>query len=138
VLVVCDARLEVKQSAQGNYVPGLTQVAVTSNEEVAELMARCDRNRREILHYVIRFVCYIAIPLADMLFAICYLACDNMLYMFQCGVFRSQTATDMNEHSSRSHMMLTVTVESTHRHSNVTSRGKMNLVCARSLRNTQC
>ena len=51
VIVLCAfilcvrSRLEVKQSPQGNYVPGLTEVAVTSNEEVAELMTRCDRNR---------------------------------------------------------------------------------------------
>ncbi|CAE7439101.1 Kifc3 [Symbiodinium microadriaticum] len=34
----------------------------------------------------------------------------------------------MNEHSSRSHMMLQVVVESVHRTTNQTSRGKMNLV----------
>lgn len=83
-------RLEVKQSPQGNYVPGLTSVPVSANEEVVELMARCDRNR-------------------------------------------SQTATDMNEHSSRSHMMLTVIVESRHKTTNATSRGKMNLVRMRGL-----
>ena len=73
-------RLEVKQSPQGNYVPGLTSVPVSANEEVVEL-----------------------------------------------------TATDMNEHSSRSHMMLTVIVESRHKTTNTTSRGKMNLVRMRGL-----
>lgn len=41
---------------------------------------------------------------------------------------RSQTATNMNEHSSRSHMMLTVHVVSEHRATGAVSRGKLNLV----------
>ena len=41
---------------------------------------------------------------------------------------RSQTATNMNEHSSRSHMMLTVTIVSENKMSNAIQRGKLNLV----------
>lgn len=41
---------------------------------------------------------------------------------------RSMTATNLNEHSSRSHMMLTVHVTSEHRHTGALARGKLNLV----------
>ena len=41
---------------------------------------------------------------------------------------RSQRGTDMNEHSSRSHMMLTVTVTTESRANNTVTRGKLNLV----------
>ena len=41
---------------------------------------------------------------------------------------RSSTATNMNEHSSRSHMMLTVTIVSEYRETGVVTRGKLNLV----------
>lgn len=41
---------------------------------------------------------------------------------------RSQTATNMNEHSSRSHMMLTVNVVSENLVTGVVGRGKLNLV----------
>lgn len=41
---------------------------------------------------------------------------------------RSQTATNMNEHSSRSHMMLQVTIISTFKETGVVNRGKLNLV----------
>ena len=41
---------------------------------------------------------------------------------------RSVTATNMNEHSSRSHLMLNVTVESTNRVSGQTTWGKLHLV----------
>jgi kinesin family protein C2/C3 len=41
---------------------------------------------------------------------------------------RSSTATNMNEHSSRSHMMMTVTVVSEFLPTGATSRGKLNLV----------
>jgi kinesin family protein C2/C3 len=41
---------------------------------------------------------------------------------------RSQTATNMNEHSSRSHMMLTVNLVSENRSNGATTRGKLNLV----------
>mmetsp|Transcript_24427 Transcript_24427/g.35896 ORF Transcript_24427/g.35896 Transcript_24427/m.35896 type:complete len:249 (-) Transcript_24427:99-845(-) len=78
-------KLDVKQGPNGNYVPGLTEVPVTSNAEVSDLLALADRNR-------------------------------------------SQTSTNMNEHSSRSHMMLTVTVVAENRTANVTARGKLNLV----------
>lgn len=41
---------------------------------------------------------------------------------------RSQASTNMNEHSSRSHMMLTVSITSEHKETRVVSRGKLNLV----------
>jgi kinesin family protein C2/C3 len=41
---------------------------------------------------------------------------------------RSSTATNMNEHSSRSHMMLTVTVVSEFLPTKAQFRGKLNLV----------
>jgi hypothetical protein len=41
---------------------------------------------------------------------------------------RSSATTNMNEHSSRSHMMLTVTIISENKHTGQISRGKLNLV----------
>ena len=41
---------------------------------------------------------------------------------------RSSTATNMNEQSSRSHMLLSVTIESTRRATGAKTRGKLNLV----------
>merc|ERR1719223_1218421 len=41
---------------------------------------------------------------------------------------RSSTATNMNEHSSRSHMMLTVTIVSEYKETGMITRGKLNLV----------
>ena len=41
---------------------------------------------------------------------------------------RSSACTNMNEHSSRSHMMLTVNMVSQNKLTGVTSRGKLNLV----------
>jgi len=41
---------------------------------------------------------------------------------------RSVTATNMNEHSSRSHMMLQISMTTTHKSSGNTTRGKLNLV----------
>ena len=41
---------------------------------------------------------------------------------------RSQTATNMNEHSSRSHMMLSVNILSESLVTNTVTRGKLNLV----------
>lgn len=41
---------------------------------------------------------------------------------------RSQTATNMNEHSSRSHMMLTVTLLTESLVNGTITRGKLNLV----------
>jgi kinesin family protein C2/C3 len=78
-------KLEIRQSDQGNYVPGLTQIPVESLQNVIDLLAVADRNR-------------------------------------------SSAATNMNEHSSRSHMMLTVTVVSENLTLGVTTRGKLNLV----------
>ena len=110
LLLLLPSRLEVKQSPQGNCVPGLTEVPVTSNEEVAELMARCDRNRSALLPLLSNHAHY------------------TVFFMTFSTCIRSQATTDMNEHSSRSHMMLQVIVESQHRVTNQTSRGKMNLV----------
>jgi kinesin family member C2/C3 len=42
--------------------------------------------------------------------------------------FRTSASTNMNEHSSRSHMMLTVYVQSENRSTGAVSRGKLNLV----------
>jgi len=41
---------------------------------------------------------------------------------------RSQASTNMNEHSSRSHMMMTVSITSEYKETHVGSRGKLNLV----------
>ncbi len=41
---------------------------------------------------------------------------------------RSQASTNMNEHSSRSHMMLTVSMSSQNRLTGIATRGKLNLV----------
>ena len=78
-------KLEVKQGAKGNHVPNLTQVPVSSLEEVRKLLSVADKNR-------------------------------------------AQASTNMNEHSSRSHMMLTVSISSEHKETHVVSRGKLNLV----------
>jgi kinesin family member C2/C3 len=78
-------KLDVKMGEFGNYVPGLTQVAVDSIESVFNLISVADRNR-------------------------------------------SQAQTNMNEHSSRSHMMLTATIISEFKVNGVTTRGKLNLV----------
>jgi kinesin family protein C2/C3 len=78
-------KLEVRQGADGNYVPGLTAVRVNGLQDVVDLLKVADVNR-------------------------------------------SQRGTDMNEHSSRSHMMLTVTVTTESRANNTVTRGKLNLV----------
>lgn len=44
------------------------------------------------------------------------------------AIYRMQACTNMNEHSSRSHMMLTVYMQSENRMTGVVSRGKLNLV----------
>ena len=49
---------------------------------------------------------------------------------------RSSTATNMNEHSSRSHMMLTVTVVSEFLPTKAQFRGKLNLVVSVLVHNT--
>ena len=85
LLTPADDKLEIRQGEFGNYVPGLTQIPVTSLEEVQNLLLTADRHR-------------------------------------------SQACTNMNEHSSRSHMMLTVHLTSENFSTGVTSRGKLNLV----------
>lgn len=78
-------KLEVRQSEQGNYVPGLTTLPVQSMRNVLDLLAVADRNR-------------------------------------------SVATTNMNEHSSRSHMMLQVTIASQNLQTGTSTRGKLNLV----------
>lgn len=78
-------KLDIRQGENGNHVPGLSSVPVTSLQQVIELMAVADKHR-------------------------------------------SQSSTNMNEHSSRSHMMLTVNIVSEHKFSTTVSRGKLNLV----------
>jgi kinesin family member C2/C3 len=78
-------KLEIRKSAEGNYVPGLTSVETRQIEDVNKLMQVAEKHR-------------------------------------------SQQATNMNEHSSRSHMMLSVTIAS---HNTITghdSRGRLHLV----------
>jgi kinesin family protein C2/C3 len=78
-------KLDVRQGDFGNYVPGLTCIAVRNLQNVIDLMALADKNR-------------------------------------------SSATTNMNEHSSRSHMMLQVIVQSENTTTGVNSRGKLNLV----------
>ena len=78
-------KLDVRQGDFGNYVPGLTCIAVRNLQNVIDLMALADKNR-------------------------------------------SSATTNMNEHSSRSHMMLQVLVQSENISTGVNSRGKLNLV----------
>ena len=78
-------KLEVRQSPDGNYVPGLTIVRVNSLNDVIQLLAIADK-------------------------------------------YRVSVATNMNEHSSRSHMMLTVYLHSESRLTNTITKGKLNLV----------
>lgn len=54
---------------------------------------------------------------------------DEVIELMELGeVNRSSTATDMNEHSSRSHSMLSIYVESKNRLTGNSSRGKLHLV----------
>ena len=78
-------KLEIRQSSEGNYVPGLTSVQVNSLDDVDKLMKVAEKHR-------------------------------------------SQQATNMNEHSSRSHMMLSVTIASHNRLTGFDSKGKLHLV----------
>lgn len=50
------------------------------------------------------------------------------MYFTVIVMVRSQASTKMNEHSSRSHMMLQVTVVSESKRSNLVQRGKLSLV----------
>jgi kinesin family protein C2/C3 len=77
--------LEIRQSAEGNYVPGLTSVQVNTLDDVDKLMKVAEKHR-------------------------------------------SQQATNMNEHSSRSHMMLSITIASHNRLTGFDSRGRLHLV----------
>lgn len=77
--------LQIRQSAEGNYVPGLTSVEVMSLVDVDKLMQIAEKHR-------------------------------------------SQQATNMNEHSSRSHMMLSITIASHNKLTGYDSKGKLHLV----------
>jgi kinesin family protein C2/C3 len=74
-------KLEVRQTPEGNVVPGLTEVAVTHPQQVSDLMKLGQTNRAVGAH-------------------------------------------DMNEHSSRSHSILTLTVRGRNKLDNSTSFGK--------------
>lgn len=78
-------KLDIRHGEYGNYVPGLTCIAVRNLQNVIDLMALADKNR-------------------------------------------SSATTNMNEHSSRSHMMLQVLVQSENTTTGISSRGKLNLV----------
>jgi kinesin family protein C2/C3 len=78
-------KLDIRQGDYGNFVPGLTCIAVRNLQNVIDLMALADKNR-------------------------------------------SSATTNMNEHSSRSHMMLQVLVQSENITTGINSRGKLNLV----------
>ena len=78
-------KLDIRQGDYGNFVPGLTCIAVRNLQNVIDLMALADKNR-------------------------------------------SSATTNMNEHSSRSHMMLQVLVQSENITTGISSRGKLNLV----------
>lgn len=79
------SKLDVRQSAAGNVVPGLTEVPVQSTAEVAALMARGAESRAVGSH-------------------------------------------DMNEHSSRSHSILTITANGTSLADGSTLTSKLNLI----------
>ena len=78
-------KLEIRQGPEGNVVAGLTEVAVHSPEQVAELMARGQANRAVGSH-------------------------------------------DMNEHSSRSHSILTINVRGANSVDGGASSGRLHLI----------
>lgn len=78
-------KLDIRQTAEGNVVPGLTAVQVTSAAQVAELFALGQANRAVGSH-------------------------------------------DMNEHSSRSHMILTIECRGKNKIDNSTTYGKLHLI----------
>lgn len=78
-------KLEIRQTERGNSVPGLTEVDVSSTEEVLRLMETGQSNRAVGAH-------------------------------------------DMNEHSSRSHSILTIQVVGVNKHDESQSFGKLHLI----------
>jgi kinesin family protein C2/C3 len=78
-------KLDVRQTPQGNSVPGLTEIQVTSTEQVMSLMAQGQSNRAVGSH-------------------------------------------DMNEHSSRSHSILTLVCEGKCLRDGNTTYGKLHLI----------
>jgi len=77
--------LDVRQTSEGNTVPGLTEVAVTAAAEVLQLMAKGQGNRAVGAH-------------------------------------------DMNEHSSRSHSILTLACRGKNNIDNTSAFGKLHLI----------
>ena len=80
-------KLDIRQipGETGTYVPGLTTVQVTGQDDLEKLMKVAEKHR-------------------------------------------AQQATNLNEHSSRSHMMLSVTITSHNHITGFQSRGKLHLV----------
>ena len=79
------AKLDIRQTANGNVVAGLTEMDVSEPEEVMDLMNRGQRNRAVGAH-------------------------------------------DMNEHSSRSHSILTLTVRGENNKDGAATFGKLHLI----------
>ena len=79
------AKLDIRQTPQGNSVPGLTEIDVTSVEQVLQLMESGQGNRAVGAH-------------------------------------------DMNEHSSRSHSILTIQARGVNKHDGSQSFGKLHLI----------
>ena len=78
-------KLDIRQTPEGNVVPGLTEVLVTDPTSVIELMAKANSNRAVGSH-------------------------------------------DMNEHSSRSHSILTIVCRGKSLRDGTTTFGKLNLI----------
>eukprot|EP00752_Nemacystus_decipiens_P008634 g7710.t1 len=78
-------KLEVRHGEQGNFVPGLTTVEVSTLDEVLRMLAVADKNRAS--------------------------ACTNL-----------------NDHSSRSHLISSVNVRGVNRHTGATSTGRLHLI----------
>ena len=81
----CDKPLDVRQTTDGNVVPGLTEEIVNSPDQVYDLMKKANGNRAVGSH-------------------------------------------DMNEHSSRSHSILTMICKGKNKYSSNTTYGKLNLI----------
>jgi kinesin family member C2/C3 len=78
-------KLEIRQSPEGNYVPGLTSIEVENLTDVDNLLILAERNR-------------------------------------------STATTNMNQHSSRSHMMMSISIYTEQLSTGNQIKGKLNLV----------
>ncbi|CAN0075535.1 unnamed protein product, partial [Pylaiella littoralis] len=78
-------KLEVRHGERGNFVPGLTTVAVSALDEVLKMLTLANKNRAS--------------------------ACTNL-----------------NDHSSRSHLIMSVNVDGVNRHTGATSTGRLHLI----------